>query len=229
MAEGKPRRPDAGAQLEELNDQLARFLQHADQLLEDWARFGAQVRATVDAEIGRVEQGVAEAGERATRDLAAQVDKVAVARVEKAIGDGLQRLRVELDRAGRATAVTPPAAATPDRRLLAGVIAANLLLVLVLTVVWLRGGAGGPPAAASIDAGVAGPSAAVVDACATLAAGWDDDAAEAVWRAGADACGDRAAVVGARLREHLVPPPALDAGVDAAPPVDARPLRRNPR
>ena len=64
MAEGKPRRPEAGAQLEELNDQLARFLQHADQLLEDWARFGAQVRTTVDQEVGRIEQAAAEAGER---------------------------------------------------------------------------------------------------------------------------------------------------------------------
>ena len=81
MAEGKPRRPEPGAQLEELNDQLARFLQHADQLLEDWARFGAQVRTTVDQEVGRIEQAAAEAGERATKQLAGQVDRLATSRV----------------------------------------------------------------------------------------------------------------------------------------------------
>lgn len=229
MAEG-PRRPDAGAQLEELNDQLARFLQHADQLLEDWARFGSQVRATVDQEVARIEQAAAEAGERATRQLAGQVDKVATARVEKAIGKGLERIEAELARAGRATAVPPPAAPPVDRRLVGGVIAANALLVILLLMTWLRGPARVTAPISTIDAGAGLSPAvpqAVIDACARLADAWSDADAVTVWAVGADACGADAPVVAARLRERLAPPITVDAGpTDAGVPVDAKPARR---
>ncbi len=228
MAEG-PRRPDAGAQLEELNDQLARFLQHADQLLEDWARFGSQVRATVDQEVARIEQAAAEAGERATRQLAGQVDKVATARVEKAIGKGLERIEAELARAGRATAVPPPAAPPIDRRLVGGVIAANALLVILLLTTWLRGPVRVAAPTSTIDAGVVAPTVpqAVLDACARLAAAWNDADAVTVWSVGADACGADAAVVAARLRDRLAPPITVDAGpTDAGVPVDGKPSRR---
>lgn len=226
MAEGKPRKPEAGAQLEELNDQLARFLQHADQLLDDWARFGAQVRATVEQEAARIEQGVAEAGERATRQLGGQVDKLATERVERAIGDGLKRLKAELDRAGRATAVAAPAPASIDRRLLGGVVIANVLLVILLAVTLLRGGGqAAAPVASVVDAGPAAPSADVIEACRALLGGWSDEAAAIVVRVGTLACGDDASAVADTLRAHLTAPPPMDAGVDAAP-MDAKPAKR---
>lgn len=231
MAEGKPRaRPDAGAQLEELNESLARFLQHADQLLEDWARFGSQVRATVDQEAARIEQVVAEAGARATEKLAGKVDAIAQARVDKAVNDGLARVKAELERAGRATAVAAPPPAAADQRLLVGVAAANVLLVVLLAVTWMRGGSKAAPAAAvPVDAGAPAVSAAVLDACRLLAAGWDADAAIVVWRVGAEACGADAAAVAERMREHLAPP-MIDAGpIDAGLPVDAKPKRGTAR
>ncbi len=224
MAEGKPRRPEAGAQLEELSDQLARFLQHADQLLEDWARFGAQVRTTVDQEVGRIEQAAAEAGERATKQLAGQVDRLATERVERAIGDGLKRLKAELDRAGRATAVAPPPPAPVDRRLIGLAVAANALLLILLVVTLVRGTSRVEvQPARTPDPGVAAPSAAVLEACRRLALEWNDEAAELVWPLGSEACGGDAPVVARRLHERLAPPPMIDAGPpDAAPPLDAR-------
>ncbi len=227
MAEGTPRKPDAGAQLEELNDALARFLQHADQLLEDWARFGAQVRATVEQEVARIDQAATDAGERATKQLAGQVDKVAIARVEKAIGDGLTRLKVELDRAGRATAVAPPAAAAVDRRLLGGVVVANVLLVLLLAVTLLRGaGRTATPVASPVDAGVAAVPAVVTEACARLVAAWSDDDAATVLRAGVAACGADANAGEQRLQARLSPPIDAAPPIDAGVPVDAKPPKR---
>lgn len=222
MADGKRR--DPGAQLEELNDQLARFLQHADQLLEDWARFGAQVRASVDGEVTRIGEATAEAGDRAVARAAAQIDKVAVERVERAVADGVVKLRAELDRAGRATAVVAPPPPAPNRAVLGAVVLANILLVVLLAVTFLRGGkpATAPP---PVDAGpTAGVPAEVLEACAGLVEAWSEDDAAIVMRAGTDACGSYAAAVTEQLYDHLAaPPPPIDAGViDAAPPIDAK-------
>ncbi len=223
MADGKRR--DPGAQLEELNDQLARFLQHADQLLEDWARFGAQVRATVDQEVARIEQAAAEGGDRATRHLGAQVDKLAHERVERAIGEGLTRLKVELDRAGRGTAVVAPPPPASNRALIGAVVSANLLLVVLLVVTLFRGGASPAPSATVVDAAETVEVAdEVIEACAGLLEVWSDDDAAIVMRAGTDACGTYARAVEERLRAQPIGAPTpIDAGViDAAPPIDAK-------
>lgn len=220
MADGKRREP--GAQLEELNDQLARFLQHADTLLEDWARFGAQVRSTVDAEVARIESGAADAADRAVKQLGAQVDRVAHDRVEKAIGDGLTRLKAELDRAGRATAVAAPVAPPPNRALVGAVVLANVLLVVLIAVTLLRGRGPAAVAHAPIDAAVVATDPGVLDACTGLIEAWSEDDAAIVVRAGVEACGPYAADVEKLFAARLAPPP-MDAGVvDAAPPIDAK-------
>jgi|GEM_PF-2870207 len=223
MAEGKRR--DPGAQLEELNDQLARFLQHADQLLEDWARFGAQVRATVDIELGRIESGAAEAADRATKQLGGQVDKVAHERVERAIGEGLARIKLELDRAGKGTAVVAPLPTPPNRALLGAVVLANLLLIALLALTFRRdGGRPAPVVVALPDAALAVEiPTEVTDACAGLLEVWSDDDAAIVLRAGLAACGPYAKDVGSLFQSRLTVASPIDAGViDAAPPLDAK-------
>lgn len=232
------RPPDPGSQLEELNDQLARFLQHADQLVDEWARFGADVRRTVDGEVGRIDQSVSDAGERAIKQVNAQVDRVAAERFEKAIEHGLQRLRVaDPGRAPVAAAGGTSAAASaalPLRPLLAAIIAANFLLIVLLVMVWRRDAV---PAAAVGNPDSGGGairdrdpvSSEVLDACAALAAGnWSTEAAELVVGAGLVACGPDAPAVRTTMRERLAAttPPEVDAGpVDASPPVDAKPKK----
>lgn len=233
------RAPDPGSQLEELNDQIARFLQHADQLVDEWARFGADVRRTVDGEVGRIDQAVSDAAERAIQQVNAQVDRAAAERFERAIEHGLQRLRVA--DTGRAPAIaaggtsaSTAAAALPLRPLLAAIIAANFLLVVLLVMVWRRDAA---PKAAVGDPGASSGairerdpvSSEVLDACAALAAGnWSTESAELVVGAGLVACGPDAPAVRTVMRERLAAatPPAVDAGpVDATPPIDAKPKK----
>jgi hypothetical protein len=234
-----PRAADAGATLEELNDQLGRFLQHADQLVEEWARFGADVRRTVDGEVGHIDQAVIDAVDRAARDVNAQVDRVAAERVERAIEQGMHKLRAEIERGGgarvaaggggtSAAAASAASAATVDRlRLVLGaVVFANFLLVVLVVMVWRRDPAPAPAAAAGSEPASAAVSPAVLDACAALAGGkYTAEDAERVVGAGASACGDDEGAVLEALRERLsAPVPAIvDAGaVDAAPPIDAK-------
>ena len=245
----RPAAPDPGGQLEELNDQLGRFLQHADQLVEEWARFGADVRRTVDGEVGRIDQAVIEAVDRAAREVNQQVDRVAADRVERAIDQGLARLRAEIERGGRtasvglggggtsaalasSSAASSSAAAAPARFLLGAVVLADLLLVLLLVMVWR--GDPAPPAAAVKDAGAAtgtleerAVAPEVVNACAALAAGtWSAESADVVLAAGIESCGDDSAAVRALLRERLATSqPPVDAGVDGPPPDAPKPKR----
>jgi hypothetical protein len=229
---------DPGERLAELNDHLGRFLAHADQLVDEWARFGAQVRASVDGELGRVDraidgavdQAVSRAAERASRELAGSLEAQVAARVDRSLGDGVTRLRGELDRMARAAhAVSAGAPARSDlaRWTLIAVVVGNLLLAGVLAI-GIQQCASAPPAATSaplgapaiaIDAGVAVAAPEVDRACAALIAGWSDEAAAIVARAGAAACGAGADAVLERLAEQWAPP-AVDAGV---PPIDAAP------
>ncbi len=228
-----PARPDPGGQLEELNDQLARFLQHADQLVEEWARFGADVRRTVDGEVARIDQAVADAAERALRDAGAQIDRLAAERIEKTVEHAVARWRGEPERAAKlatsgggtsASAVAAPAGV--GRGLVAAVVLANLLLVVLLVVTLRRGQP--PPAPASVtgsgSGGVTVIAPEVLAACDELTGGaWSLDDAALVMRAGTAVCGGDEAAVGAAITAHFVAPaPPVDAGPVDGPPPDAK-------
>src|SRR5690242_7430520 len=70
--------------LSEMNDHLGRFLRQADELLDDWTRFGAEVRARVDGEVGRLGDTIADAVdaqvERGTRRVTDMVRELKVER-----------------------------------------------------------------------------------------------------------------------------------------------------
>jgi hypothetical protein len=236
---------DPGASLEELNDQLGRFLQHADQLVDEWARFGADVRRTVDTEVGRIDQAVVDAVDRAARQVNAQVDKVAADRVERAIDQGMQKLRAELTRGGHvatggggtsAAAAAAAAAQGPARYLLGAIVLADLLLVILLVMVWRREPA---PAAGVKEAGAQigtlpedAVAPEVANACAALAAGtWSIEFADLVLAAGPEQCGTHATAVRALLHERLAASAAeaVDAGVPDGPPPDAPKPKRPPK
>jgi hypothetical protein len=240
---------DAGERLAELNDHLGRFLAHADQLVDEWSRFGAQVRASVDGELGRVDraidgavdQAVSRAAERAGRELAGTLEAQVAARVDRSLGDGVTRLRGELDRMARtahAMGTGAPPRSDVGRLTLIAVVVGNLLLAGVLGL-GVHQCATAAPAATSApvvaDAGVASaPGAAAIApapevdrACAALVAGWSGEAAAIVARTGTAACGAGADAVFERLAEQWAPP-AVDAGVPAPPP-DAAPAPKKPK
>ena len=221
---------DGGDQLAELNDHLGRFLQHADQLLDEWARFGAQVRASVDAEVGRLDEATAgavdRAADRAGRALEARLDDKVAERVDRTLGEGVTRLRGELDRMARAARGLADAEGGQRRGDLSRVtlfaaIGANVLLVALLVLAARDCGAAASVApAASVTAAPDAGVTALQQACATLIGGWSDDAAAIVLRAGTAACGPGAEMVAERFAERMAPPAGIDAGV---PPVDAGP------
>lgn len=121
--------------LDDVSAQLAEMLRHADALLDDWMRFGAEVRARVEREAAGVGEVVAKAVDGAS---------------ERALALRLAAVSTELDRLEqRIRAATRIAAEqrAGDRRILAGIavgVAAVLALVVVLV---LRGPA--PPAIAA--------------------------------------------------------------------------------
>ncbi len=227
------RAPDPGGQLEELNDQLARFLQHADQLVEEWARFGADVRRTVDGEVARIDQAVAEASERAVREAGAQVDRVAADRIEKTVEHAVARWRgADPDRAprvasgGGGTSAPGAAAGGSLRTVMIAVVVADLLLVVLVVMALGRGGGKSAPAPTpGSSAGVTVIAPEVLAACDALAAGeWSPDDAALVLRAGTAVCGADEAKVTTTVTTHFqAPPPPVDAGVvDATAPIDAK-------
>jgi len=237
----RPASGDPGERLAELNDHLGRFLQHADQLLEEWGRFGAQVRTTVDGEVGRIDQAVSgavdRAADRAGRELAGRLDSQVAERVDRALGEGVTRLRTDLDRLARTARGLADADAGGGRRdtgrlTLIAVVGANVMLAALLVLGVRdcdRGGSAPAPLAApppAVDAGAPAMDPAVEKACAALVTGWSDEAAALVVRVGATRCGPGADAVAARFAERVAPPPA-DAGVpppDAGPP--AEPAKR---
>lgn len=92
------KRPDSPSNtLDDLNDHLARFFRHADTLLAEWKSYGERVRGEIDGEVaklqGTVSAAVEDAGRKATQNLDGQV--------ETSLGDGLTRLRGEVDRLTR--------------------------------------------------------------------------------------------------------------------------------
>lgn len=222
---------DAGEQLEELNDQLARFLQHADQLVDEWAKFGADVRRTVDAEVARIDGAVADATERALTNAAAQVDRVAADRIEKTVEHAIARWRGDpaprVASGGGGTSAASTSAAGSSRGLIAAIVLADVLLVILLVVALRKDSPAAAPGAVagSGGSGVTVIAPEVLAACDTLAEGtWSPDDAALVLRVGTAVCGAAESKVTATITAHFAAPvEPIDAGVvDAAPPIDAK-------
>lgn len=229
-------RPAPGDQLEELNDQLARFLQHADQLVDEWAKFGADVRRTVDAEVARIDGAVADATERALANTSAQVDRVAAERIEKTVEHAAARWRGDPPRVasgGGGTATSTASGGGLARGVLLAVLVANALLVVLLVVALRKdtpAAVAPSPTPETGGAGAAVIAPEVLAACDALAEGtWSADDAALVLRAGTAVCGDDEAAVTATVTARFATPEvAVDAGVvDAVPPIDAK--KREPK
>lgn len=119
---------DAARALDDVSDHLGEVLRHADELLAEWGRFGAQVRTQVEREAGAIGAVVDGAVERA-----------ASAGIDRAIADRLRGLSTELERIEQRTraasrAVTEQRDAERHVRwiVVAGVVLANALLVVLL-------------------------------------------------------------------------------------------------
>ncbi|HET9991144.1 MAG TPA: hypothetical protein VFQ65_21575 [Kofleriaceae bacterium] len=118
-----------------MSAQLAEMLRHADALLDDWMRFGAEVRARVEREAAGVGAIVAQAVDAAS---------------ERALAMRLAAVSTELERLEqRVRAATRIAAEqrAGDRRILAG-IAVGVGAVIALLVVLVMRGPAPPPVAA---------------------------------------------------------------------------------
>lgn len=127
--------------LAELNDHLGRFLRQADELLDEWTRFSAEVRARVAADTDRLADTVA-----ATVDTS----------LDRAIATRLAALTAELDRLTAQARRTTVADRRTSRLTLAA-LAAALLSNILLVALFLR-----PPAAVRPPAvrGTAAPTPA---------------------------------------------------------------------
>jgi hypothetical protein len=119
---------DAARALDDVSDHLGEVLRHADELLADWSRFGAQVRTQVDAEVAAIGEVVDGA-----------VARAANTGVDRAIADRLRALTGEIDRLEQRARAASRAVAehqATDRRALwavvAGVVIANALLIVLL-------------------------------------------------------------------------------------------------
>jgi len=119
---------EAARALDDVSDHLGEVLRHADELLAEWSRFGAQVRAQVEREAAAVGGVVDEA-----------VGRAASAGIDRAIADRLRTLTGEIERIeqrARAASRAVVEHREADRRVLwivvAGVVLANALLVILL-------------------------------------------------------------------------------------------------
>lgn len=230
-----PVRSEGGEIVEDINDQLARFLEHADQLVEEWAKFAADVRRTVDTEVSRIDGAVAEATERALQNASNHVDRIAADRIEKTVEHAIARWRGDppAPRVAAGGGGTSAGAASDGsiRRLVLAVVVADLLLVVLLVMAFRKD----KPAAAAAGAGGSHGSGVtviapeVLAACDSLAAGtWSPDDAALVLRSGTAVCGADEGKVQATVTAHFAAPdaPVEDAGVADAGVVDAAPKKK---
>jgi len=149
-------RDPAAKRLDDISEDLADVLRHADALLDEWARFGATVRAQVAQEVEGVATAVA--------------DATGVA-VERAASAQLANLRAEValleQRVRAATRFVADQRAT-DRRLLGGIAAGVAVAITLLVVLVARSFATVPPAVVPepvrIEAATATPDARPIDA-----------------------------------------------------------------
>jgi hypothetical protein len=112
--------------LDDVSAQLAEMLRHADALLDDWMRFGAEVRARVEREAAGVGAMVAQAVDGASeRALAMRL---------AAVSTELERLEQRIRAASRIAAEQR----TTDRRILAGLAAGVGIVIALLIVLVLR-------------------------------------------------------------------------------------------
>jgi len=132
---------EAARALDDVSDHLGEVLRRADELLAEWSRFGAQVRSQVEREaaaIGEVVEGA--------------IGRAGAAGIDRAIGDRLRALTVELERLEQRARAASRAAAEQrdaDRRMLWGVVAGIVLANALLLVLILRR-PDAPPAAEPI-------------------------------------------------------------------------------
>jgi len=123
-----------------LNDHLGRFLRQADDLLDEWARFGADVRVRVTADADRLGDAVATAVDASVDRAAARVTDQVAARLTARLAD----LTTDLDRLSaqvrRASAIHLDQRRTSRLTLavLALSIVSNVLLAVVLALLWPR-------------------------------------------------------------------------------------------
>jgi hypothetical protein len=117
--------------LDDVSAQLAEMLRHADALLDDWMRFGAEVRARVERETAGIGAVVAQAVDGASeRALAMRL---------AAVSTELERLEQRIRAASRIAAEQR----VTDRRILGGIAAGVGIVIALLAVLVLRGPA--PP------------------------------------------------------------------------------------
>ncbi|HEY0478081.1 MAG TPA: hypothetical protein VGD37_11200 [Kofleriaceae bacterium] len=119
---------EAARALDDVSDHLGEVLRRADELLVEWSKFGAQVRAQVEREtaaVGEVVEGA--------------VGRAATAGLDRAIGDRLRALTVEIERLEQRTRAASRAVVEQregNRRILwalvAGIVLANALLVVLI-------------------------------------------------------------------------------------------------
>jgi hypothetical protein len=161
---------EAARALDDVSDHLGEVLRHADELLAEWSRFGAQVRTQVDGEVAAIGEVIDGAVQRA-----------ASAGLDRAIADRLRALTAEIDRLEQRTRAASRAVVEHregDRRVLwivvAGVVVANALLVALL----LRKPAPAPVAEPiRIEAAAPPPAADPVPAAAPATGSADPTAA----------------------------------------------------
>src|ERR1043166_3582366 len=140
---------EAARALDDVSDHLGEVLRRADELLVEWSKFGAQVRGQVEREAAAVGQIVDGA-----------VGRVAAQGIDRAIGERLRALTLEIERLEQRTRAASRAVVEQrdsDRRLLWGMIAGIVLANALLVVLLLRKPEA-PPAAEPIRLDV--PSAA---------------------------------------------------------------------
>jgi hypothetical protein len=172
------------------------MLAHADALVDEWARFGAQVQARLTDQLGALEhafgEGARAAAVKVRAELAGAIEAGAGERFDRALGERLAAVRAELERTARDLRAASTAATQRDgvaRRTLTAVVIGNALVVALLAVLLWRSGSAAPtapaapilsstviPVAASPDAA---PDASVADAPMPDAARADAGTADA--------------------------------------------------
>jgi len=112
--------------LDDVSAQLAEMLRHADALLDDWMRFGTEVRARVERETAGIGEVVARAVDGASeRALAMRL---------AAVSTELERLEARIRAASRIAAEQK----TTDRRILGGIAAGVAVVIALLVVLVMR-------------------------------------------------------------------------------------------
>jgi len=119
---------EAARALDDVSDHLGEVLRRADELLAEWSRFGAQVRAQVDGEVAAIGEVIDGA-----------VTRAANTGLDRAIASRLRALTAEIDRLEQRTRAASRAVVEQrdtDRRVLwivvAGIVVANVLLIALL-------------------------------------------------------------------------------------------------